>query len=137
MHHFTTFYQPPIAASRVPVSDPAMAPWLDASCAVPSGGTLIWQLWLPREVAARLLSDLDRHAIAARLAGEIEERGVWLYVWPSMPNPSLQWLLRSYAPGAALVSADTPGVGAGSCWACGKALARLLAAALKAQGVGA
>lgn len=126
----TTHYQPPLAAQHAPPGDPALAAWLDGDAglapeaAQPWYGAELWQLWLPRDGAARLLADLDAHAIPARLAGVIEPRGVWLYLWPLMPIPALPWLLRSYCASSTRIHADQ--VRGGRIWATGAALARLL-----------
>jgi len=103
----------------------ALDAWLiDGGSTPPWPGAQVWRVWLPRDKAARLVSELVAERAAVRLAAQFEARGVYLYLWPVAYVRGLAWLLWSYSAGAALI--DPSSVPGGGAWACGKALARLL-----------
>src|SRR5262245_15899882 len=93
-----------LARERWSEDDPLARWFSEAGATEPWYGATSWRLWLPRKLASELLADLDRHAIPVRLAADLDTRGVYLYIWSLMPNPALQWLLRSYSAGASLIA---------------------------------
>lgn len=103
--------------------DPVLAAWLDGA-ARPWYGAIIWRLWLDRVGARKLLADLMAHTVPVRVAGVVDAKGVWIYLWPTADsNQRLGWLLSSY-DGATIISMDQ--IHDGAIWACGRALAGLL-----------
>jgi len=116
-------YTPPLSAYTAPSDDPMLALWL-GNTPQPWYGEVAWRVWTTRAGACTLLVALDSYAIPVRIAGVLEPKGVWLYLWLGMPNPCIDQLLGAYDAGRVLVYAEQ--VRGGQIWATGAALRRAL-----------
>lgn len=122
----TTTYSPPRRAWTVPPGDPALAAWLAPRAEQPWYGATIWRLYLQeRAQAAELLGVLEANAVSYSAVGVFETRGLYLYLWLK-ESVQIKDLLRSYDASLSTVTADQ--IQGGWCWACGRALLRLLGA---------
>ncbi len=124
--------QPATTLFPPPPPEPWFAFWLQERAHQPWYGAVIWRVWATRKTARALLAALDKHAIPVRVGGEITRTGIYLYLWPQMANPCIDWLLTQYGV-PSLVYADQ--IRTGDVWACGRALARLLRAEAQARAV--
>ena len=104
--------------------DAALAAWLPGAHQ-PGDIAIMWRVWLTYPQANALLTELQLVQPPLSMMGVVDERWMWLYLWQHRLLPDLEPLLLTYDPSAMLV--DPQQIDGGPAWACGRALAQLVA----------